>query len=96
MHTKQTAPRGNAGLRQAGLTADISSANNAANLGRQRLDLFGARCHELAERVTLGTITFVDAVDMAYSAAVWSGLADDLGDDAVQRVMASAFMGVRR
>jgi hypothetical protein len=33
---------------------------------------------------------------MAYSAAIWSGLADDLGDEAVQAVMRDAFMGARR
>jgi thiamine pyrophosphate-dependent acetolactate synthase large subunit-like protein len=56
-----------------------------------RLDLFAIRCRDLRDRVGSGSITFVDAVDMSYSAAVWSGLADDVGDDAVQQVMALAF-----
>jgi hypothetical protein len=74
----------------------FTSPNNLPDPNRQRLDLFGARCRELAERVNFGSISFIDAVDMAYSAAVWSGLADDLGDDAVLAVMRDAFMGVRR
>jgi hypothetical protein len=60
------------------------------------LELFGVRCHELAQRVNAGTIGFIDAVDMGYSAAIWSGLGDEVGDDAVQKVMAEAFMGARK
>ena len=41
-----------------------------------------------------GSISFVDAVDMAYDAACWSGLADDVGDDIVQSIMALAFGAV--
>jgi hypothetical protein len=57
------------------------------------LDLFHDRCCTLAERVSAGGISFIDAVDLAYSAAQFSGLADRVGDDAVQAVMGSAFMG---
>jgi hypothetical protein len=60
------------------------------------LELFGARCRELAQRVTDGRLGFAEGVDMAYTAAVWSGLGDEVGDDAVQNVMAEAFMGVRK
>jgi hypothetical protein len=70
----------------------VPSDTFADPIRQQRLDLFAARCDELVERVNGNTIKFVDAVDMAYSAAVWSGLIDDLGDDAVQYVMARAFM----
>jgi hypothetical protein len=75
----------------------IDSVATSNNLARQRLlDLFAVRCRVLAERINSGSISFIDAVDMAYSAAIWSGLADDLGDDAVQAVMRDAFMGTRR
>ena len=57
----------------------------------RRIDLFAIRCRDLRDRVVCGNIQFYEAVDMAYSAAVWSGLADDLGDDTVQHVMALAF-----
>ena len=57
----------------------------------RRLELFAVRCRDLRDRVAAGRLAFIEAVDMAYSAAVWSVLADDLGDDAVQQVMALAF-----
>jgi hypothetical protein len=60
-------------------------------LSERRLDLFAVRCRDLRDRVMTGTIPFIDAVDCAYSAAEWSGLVDDVGDDAVQRIMAIAF-----
>ena len=41
-------------------------------------------------------LNFIDAVDMAYDAATWSGLADAVGDDVVQETMARAFMKVSR
>jgi hypothetical protein len=63
---------------------------------QRQLDLFDARCQELAERVTAGVTPFVEAVDLAYSAAVWSGLSEVLGDDVVQKTMAQAFMGIQR
>jgi hypothetical protein len=85
------------------LGSAITTKNNGWNIERQRaafverhLALFGARCRELAERVDAGLIGFIEAVDMLYSASVWSGLSDSVGDDAVQAVMARAFMGLRR
>jgi hypothetical protein len=57
----------------------------------RRIELFAVRCRDLRDQVVDGRMLFIDAVDMAYSAAVWSGLADDLGDDVVQQVMAAAF-----
>lgn len=86
-----------AGLREDDLTGDaISLENNGDKRARLRLDLFGARCRQLVERVRLGSMSFIDAVDMAYSAAVWSGLVDDVGDDVVQKIVADAFMRLRR
>jgi hypothetical protein len=60
------------------------------------LNLFDLRCRELAGRVRAGRLSIVDAVDMAYEAAIWSGLADGVGDDVVQHVLACAFMGLPR
>jgi hypothetical protein len=57
----------------------------------RQLWLFEQRCSEIVERVDAGLIGFIEGVDMAYSAAVWSGLTDNVGDDAVQMVMARAF-----
>lgn len=60
------------------------------------LELLALRCCDLSERVEANTISFLDAVDMAYSAAVWSGLIDSVGDDAVQKVMYAAFATTTR
>jgi hypothetical protein len=60
-------------------------------LQQHRQKFFEARCQELALRHQAGEIKFIDAIDMAYQAAVWSGLVDDIGDDTVQRVMADSF-----
>ena len=61
-----------------------------------QIELFAIRASELADRVAAGQISFIDAVDMAYSAAVWSGLIDSIGDDAVQKVMQAAFANINR
>jgi hypothetical protein len=92
------APRtAGAGLQGIDPTAGaIDPGNNADDLARQRLELFAVRCRQMAERVNAGAAPFIWAVDCLYEAAVWSGLADDLGDDAVQATMAAAFMGARR
>jgi hypothetical protein len=60
-----------------------------------RLALFERRCRDLARQVSERHLPFIHAVDCAYDAAVWSGLGDDVGDDAIQDTMARAFMGVR-
>jgi hypothetical protein len=57
----------------------------------RRIDLFAIRCRDLRDQVAAGRLAFIDAVDMGYTAAIWSGLADDVGDDVVQRIMALAF-----
>lgn len=77
----------------------------------KRLELFALRCFELADRVTAGELEFIDAVDLAYSAAVWadlpnaidaSGLIDrnrsgaPCGDDIIQHTISVAFANVRR
>jgi hypothetical protein len=66
-----------------------------AALVRRQLEHFIARCLQLADRVRMGQIGFIEAVDIAYSAAQWSGLADDVTDDRLQACLAYAFMGVR-
>lgn len=85
----------------------------AANKHRvtKQLELFALRCFELSDRVAAGELEFIDAVDMAYSAAVWadlpnaidaSGLIDrnrsgaPCGDDIVQHTISVAFANVRR
>jgi hypothetical protein len=69
---------------------------NSAQLPRHQLILFELRCQTLVHRVRCNQLQFIDAVDMAYQAAVWSGLVDVAGDDLVQATMARAFMQVPR
>ena len=69
---------------------------NSSQLSTQQLVLFERRCQTLADRVGCKQLNFVDAVELAYDAATWSGLVDAVGDDAVQVTMANAFMKVCR
>jgi hypothetical protein len=62
----------------------------------RRLEILALRSLELADRVADGSIKFIDAVDLAYEAAVWSGLTRDVGDDIVQATLAAAFANARR
>ena len=61
-----------------------------------QLSLLAIRASELADQVTHGQIGFIDAVDLAYSAAQWSGLTERAGDDAVQKILAAAFGNIGR
>ena len=61
-----------------------------------QLELLALRSLDLADRVAAGEIAFLDAVDLAYEAAVWSGLTDAVGDDIVQATLAAAFANARR
>jgi hypothetical protein len=56
------------------------------------LEILAARCATLAARVRRRELPFIDAVDMAYSAADFAGLIDCYGDDQIQTVLAGAFM----
>ena len=61
----------------------------------RQLELLAFRSLELADRVAAGEIAFLDAVDIAYDAAVWSGLSSTVGDDVVQATLAAAFANAR-
>ena len=87
-----SAAGGDGGAHPRLVTTDRGSLPYSRDQDHQ-LDLFHDRCCTLANRVIAGGIGFIDAVDLAYTAAQFSGLADCVGDDAVQAVMANAFMG---
>jgi hypothetical protein len=59
------------------------------------LDLLFERATTLASRARDGSLSFIEAVDMAYSAADLSGLVERYGDDVVQVILADAFTGAR-
>ena len=61
----------------------------------RQLEIFASRSRELAVRVAAGQVTFLDAVDLLYSAAEWAGLVENVGDDVVQAVLVTAFVNVR-
>jgi hypothetical protein len=62
----------------------------------RQLEILALRSLELADRVAAGEIAFLDAVDVAYEAALWSGLTNTVGDDIVQATLAAAFANARR
>lgn len=61
-----------------------------------QISLLAIRSRDLADRVAAGDLSFLDAVDMAYSGAMWAGLVESVGDDAVQSVLAAAFGTITR
>ncbi len=62
----------------------------------RQLQILALRSLELADRVASGEIAFLDAVDVAYEAAAWSGLTSTVGDKIVQATIAAAFANARR
>ena len=75
--------------------ADVRRALRTG-LAENQLRLLAIRASELADRVLCADIAFIDAVDMAYSAAVQCGLVNSVGDDIVQQVLATAFGKIPR
>jgi hypothetical protein len=74
------------------------AAANIAHLERcitQQLETLALRSFELADRVAAGELQFLDAVDVAFDSAVASGLADSVGYDVIQIVLATTFEKVR-
>jgi hypothetical protein len=61
----------------------------------RQLEIFALRCLELADQVADGRLRFLDAVDLAYEAACWVGLAELVGDDVVQGCLAACFANAR-
>jgi hypothetical protein len=72
------------------------SAAAAKSRTTRQLEILAIRSLELADRVAAGEIEFIDAVDVAYEGAFWSGLVETVGNDVVQTVLAEAFSKVRR
>jgi hypothetical protein len=72
-----------------------------------QLEILALRSIELADRVATGELRFLDAVDLAYEAAIWAGLQQSIdksglidtgtitGDDIVQATIAAAFANAR-
>jgi hypothetical protein len=84
-------------------------ARSKAVVTRQ-LEILALRSFDLADRVAAGELPFIDAVDLAYSAAIWADLPNVIdrsglinfniagastGQDIVQATIAAAFATVR-
>jgi hypothetical protein len=73
-----------------------STANSSHSRYSRQLEILAIRALELADQVAAGQLRFLDAVDLAYEAACWSGLVQAIGDDVVQATLAAAFANARR
>jgi hypothetical protein len=75
-----------------------SKTNTLSKIDRasRQLEILALRSLELADQVADGHLHFLDAVDLAYEAALWSGLVEAVGDDIVQATLAAAFANARR
>jgi hypothetical protein len=84
----------------------MESKKPTAHATRQ-LEILALRSLEVADRVAAGELAFLEAVDLAYEAAIWAGLprlidksglidtAIITGDDIVQATIAAAFANAR-
>ena len=73
----------------------------------RQLEILALRSMELADRVASGELKFLEAVDLAYGAALWADLPNAIeklgvintnkiaGDDIVQATIAAAFANAR-
>ena len=61
----------------------------------KQLEILALRSLELADRAA-GQPPFIDAVDVAYSAAQWAGLSETVGDDTIRLVLSANFAHARR
>jgi hypothetical protein len=79
-----------------GILREASTSRTLLERAFRQLEILTLRSLELADRVAAAEIAFLDAVDIAYEAAVWSGLTSTVGDDIVQATLAAAFANARR
>ena len=73
----------------------------------RQLEILALRSMELADRVAAGELNFLEAVDLAYTAALWADLPNAIeksrvihtekitGDDIVQATLAAAFANAK-
>jgi hypothetical protein len=81
--------------RLSGVAPGAAMKTAAQSYAARQLELLARRGLEVADRVACGQLGFIDGVDMLYSAAIWAGLRETVGDDLI-RTLAAAFAGARR
>jgi hypothetical protein len=62
----------------------------------KQLEILALRSLELADRAAAGQLPFINAADMAYSAAQWAGRPETVIDDAIQLLLSASFANARR
>ena len=70
--------------------------SNAAHVPIDLLEVFRERCEARAYLVEVGYLPLHQAVDELQASAVRDGLVDQIGQDAIQKIMAAAFVVRRR
>jgi hypothetical protein len=97
------------GKNDAQTSSPLKTRNQATRQARVRrqLEILALRSLELADRVAAGELHFLDAVDVAYDAAIWADLPNAIdasgfidvkvisGNDIVQATIAAAFANAR-
>jgi hypothetical protein len=78
------------------MTYRTNTRRSKIDRASRQLEILALRSLELADQVADGRLHFLDAVDLAYEAALWSGLVEAVGDDIVQATLAAAFANARR
>jgi len=72
----------------------VTCPTNKSHATKQ-LEILALRSLELADQVAAGQLQFLDAVDLAYEAAVWGGVVEAVGNDIVQATLAASFANAR-
>jgi hypothetical protein len=75
--------------------SETAANTNIDHLATRQLEILALRSFELADRIAAGQLQFLDAVDVAFDSAEASGLADLVGYDVIQIVLATIFEKVR-
>jgi hypothetical protein len=66
-----------------------------STLADRQIELLHYHASMLAERVEIGQLGFIDAVDLAYTAALAAGMDQTVGDDQIQDILHCCFGPVR-
>jgi hypothetical protein len=77
------------------MTAAVAQ-ERVARLADRQLELLHYHATMLADRVEAGLIGFIDAIDLAYQAALAAGMDQTVGDDEIQAVLHDCFGPVRQ
>jgi hypothetical protein len=75
----------------ANAAVNIASASLAARIIDRQIDILTQHATTLVARVQAGQLGFIDAVDIAYEAAIAAGMGETIGDDAVQEILHQCF-----